>query len=74
MNKKSQCIKILSHIKQYGSIEPMTALNRYGVMRLASRINDLKEAGYNIVGELEHYTNSDGEKKTYKRYWIKEEG
>jgi hypothetical protein len=41
--KLTQCDKILRHIEDYGSITPMEALGHYGIMRLASRITDLKK-------------------------------
>lgn len=39
----SQTLKILKHLKSGKSITQMEALNLYGRMRLASRINDLRE-------------------------------
>jgi hypothetical protein len=39
----SQSLKILKHLKSGKSITQMEALNLYGCMRLASRINDLRE-------------------------------
>lgn len=43
---------ILSHLKRYGSIEPLTALDKYGCFRLAARITDLKDRGYKIATEM----------------------
>ena len=48
----SQCSAILSHLKKYGSIEPLTALKLYGSFRLAARINDLRMKGHNIDTEM----------------------
>lgn len=39
-------------------------LNLYGIMRLASRINDLKKMGYDIKTEMIHGDNG----KRYARY------
>ena len=47
----SQCSAILSHMKKYGSIEPLTALKLYGSFRLAARINDLRMKGHVIDTE-----------------------
>ena len=44
----SQTTVVLEHIKTYGSITPLEALTRYGIMRLAARIFDLEAEGYNI--------------------------
>ena len=47
----SQCSAILSHMKKYGSIESLTALNLYGSFRLAARINELRMKGHDIDTE-----------------------
>ena len=43
---------IVHHLKQYGSIPPLEALTRYGIMRLASRVNDLRNDGFPIVSDM----------------------
>lgn len=48
----SQEMQVLGHLKQYGSITPMTALQRYGCFRLAARIDRLKGKGHAIETEL----------------------
>jgi len=48
----SQTSAILSHMKRHGSIEPLTALDKYGCFRLAARINDLRYAGHQIDTEI----------------------
>jgi len=50
---------VLNHIETYGSITPLEALTRYGIMRLASRVNDLKNAGVNIKTTMKKH---DGRK------------
>lgn len=45
----SQKRVILQHLKRFGSIEPLTALQEYGCYRLSSRISDLRNDGYNII-------------------------
>ena len=47
----SQTDRILTHIKK-GPITPMVALERYGCMRLAARIADLKDRGHKISTEI----------------------
>lgn len=72
---KTQCDRILEHLIKYGSISSMEAITLYGIMRLASRISDLKKRGYLIVGEMETAKNRFGETVSYKRYrLIQEEG
>lgn len=56
----SQATKIIKHLERYGSITPMSALEKYGCMRLAPRIGELKDQGHKIVTEMV--------KKGQKRY------
>jgi hypothetical protein len=58
--KQTQNEKILAHLKKYGSITPLEAME-YGCMRLASRISDLKRRGYPILSERGKGKNADGE-------------
>ena len=44
----SQCNMIATYLKKGFSITSLEALNLFGCMRLASRICDLRERGYNI--------------------------
>jgi len=44
----NQTDAVLLHIKTIGPIDPMTALRQYGVMRLAARVQDLRDAGMRI--------------------------
>ena len=45
----SQYTDILSHMKRYGSIDPMTALSQYGCYRLAARIKEMRDRGNEII-------------------------
>lgn len=52
LNKKeseSQCRQIAEYLKKGYSITSLDALKLFGCMRLASRIWDLREQGYNII-------------------------
>lgn len=73
MAKMTQCERILRHLEDYGSIDPMTAIREYGCMRLASRIADLKDMGYEIVAERTKGTNRYGEQTSYCTYRLKKE-
>ena len=68
MAKLTQCDRILRHMKDYGSIDPMIAIRDYGCMRLASRIADLKGQGYDIVSERKKGKNRYGETTSYSTY------
>ena len=65
--------KILRHLEVYGSITPMEALQEYGIMRLASRVADLKKAGYPIVSNTVNGYNRFGEKVHYASYSLAKE-
>ena len=47
--KATQAQRVLEYIRETGSITQLEALQQLGVMRLASRITDLKRQGYAIV-------------------------
>jgi hypothetical protein len=61
---------ILKYIHDYGSITQLEALKEFGCMRLASRINDLKNQGYNIVSEKVSIKNRYGKKISFAKYSI----
>ena len=67
-HKPTQNERIISYIKQFGGITQYEALRDLGVMRLASRISDLKSLGYPIVGEMVVVKNRYGEESRIKRY------
>lgn len=71
--EKTQCEKILDFMKEHGSITPRQAYNYFGIMRLASRISDLKTAGYKIKSEPLKVKNRDGSYTHVAKYsFIKE--
>lgn len=59
--KQTQNEKILAHLQEYGSINPLEAKDLYRCMRLASRISDLKRQGYPILSERGKSKNRNGE-------------
>lgn len=67
MEKKTQCDYVLEYLEENGSITQLEALQELGIMRLASRISDLKRAGYNIHTELVTVTTRRG-KSSVARY------
>ena len=60
--------RILRHLTDYGSITQGEALTEYGVMRLASRVNDLRREGHPIITERVEGRNRYGEKCHWARY------
>ena len=71
--KITQCDRILRHMKDYGSITSLEAVTEYGIMRLASRINDLRAQGIAIVSEVKTGKNRYGEDTHFAVYKLKEE-
>lgn len=64
----TQTEKILEHMQKWGSITALEAMNCYGIMRLASRIHDIKDAGYMVTSTTEEVINRYGEKVRCARY------
>lgn len=71
--KATQCERILRHLRDYGSITSLEAITEYGILRLASRINDLKGQGYNISASRGKGKNRDGEPTNFSVYHLVEE-
>ena len=59
---------VIDYIQKYGSISSREASIELGIDRLASRINDLRKGGVDIVREWEYGTNRRGEKCHWARY------
>lgn len=66
--KAKQCTRILLFIQDNGSINPMQAMNRLGVMRLAARISDMEKAGLRFEHKPVSDLNRFGEKVRYMEY------
>ena len=67
-HKPTQNQRIIDYIAEFGSITQLEALRDLGVMRLASRISDLRRLGYPIISTSESVRNRYGEKCRIKRY------
>ena len=73
-HKPTQNERIIDYINEFGSITQLDALKDLGVMRLASRISDLRRLGYPIISTIEPVKNRYGEKCHIKRYSLQERG
>ena len=67
MNNQGQ--RIVQFCKEFGSITAWQAMKELGVMRLASRIHELRSK-YNITDVWVDDINRYGDKIRYKRYVI----
>lgn len=66
--KATQAQRVLDYIEEFGGITQLDALKELGVMRLASRISDLKKQGYPIKSETISVKNRFEEDCYIKRY------
>jgi len=60
--------KIIRHFDDHKKINPMQALREYGIMRLASRISDLRRKGYKFTKVMKKHVNKYGEVTHYAEY------
>lgn len=67
-SKPNQNERIIKYMQEFGSITQLEALTDLGVMRLASRISDLRTKGFSIRSTQETVSNRYGEKCRIKRY------
>lgn len=68
----TQCEMVLQHMEEHGTITSWEAMQEYGIMRLASRITDIKKAGIPIKREMVSQKNRYGDTVTFARYSIAE--
>ena len=64
--------RIIRHLRDYGSITPLEAMQEYGIMRLASRVCELKRQGVAIRVINESGRNRYGERTSYARYILED--
>lgn len=63
----TQCELVLNYIEEHGSITARQAY-KLGIMRLASRISDLKRAGFDIKSDTVKVKCRDGSVSYVSRY------
>ena len=67
----TQSQRILDYMYEHGGITQFEALQELGVMRLASRISELKRDGHVIASKMVKVKNRYGETCRVKRYSFK---
>lgn len=72
MSKTTQCQRVIDYMAQHGGITQMQAMNELGVMRLASRISDIRKSGVSIIAETHSVKNRYGETCRIKCYRLEE--
>ena len=68
MAKLKQTERVLRHLRDFGSLTALEAMSDYGIMHLASRIDELRKDGWPIQTVPVQGKNRYGEKTTYARY------
>ena len=68
----TQCEKILRHLQVNGTITAGESLTEYGIMRLASRISDLKKSGVQIKKKMVKAKNRFDEPVAFAEYSLEE--
>lgn len=71
--RPTQVQRIHKYMNDFGSITQFEAMRDLGVMRLASRISEMRKDGFDIVCSMETTRNRYGEKCHIKRYSLKKE-
>lgn len=66
----SQNAKIIQHMKR-GSITPLVALRLYGCMRLAARIDEIRDMGHDVISVWVTVRNASGKRVKVKSYSIR---
>ena len=51
MTDMTQTEKVIAHLETRGSLNPLQAMDYYGIMRLAARIGELRRDGQRIASE-----------------------
>lgn len=69
----TQSQRLLAYLKLHGSITQLEALSDLGIMRLASRVADLKKQGHKIDGSMATVRNRYGESCRVKKYRLGDE-
>lgn len=65
--------KVIRHMRDFGSITALDAMTEYGIMRLASRISDIKQLGYSVEKTTVTGRNRYGEPTHYASYSLRRE-
>ena len=72
MKTLTQKDRIIRHLNDKGSITALEAMKEYGIMRLTSRICELKDEGYNIRSEFVSAKNRYNAPVSFSKYSLVE--
>lgn len=66
--RPTQCERVYRYMQDFGGITQLEALSDLGIMRLASRVSEMRKRGIAIKDEQVLVKNRYGEKCYIKRY------
>lgn len=69
MNTKSQCARILKHLKRK-SLTRAQAMNELGIANCTARIAELRQEGHNIADKWVTQRNRFGDVTKFKAYFL----
>lgn len=72
ITNNTQNKRVLEYMQEYGWITQFDALKELGIMRLASRISDLREMGVEVEKDWHEIVNRYGEVVRVRKYRLKE--
>lgn len=61
---------ILEYLAKNGYITAKEAMNKLGIGRLASRVNELRQGGYNIITSWQKEIKPNGKHSRYAAYYM----
>lgn len=70
--RPTQCKRLIQYLKEYKSITQLDALRELGIMRLASRMTELKKNGIPFKKEMVTVKNRYGEPVSFAKYTMGE--
>lgn len=70
--KNNKTEKVLEHLKEYGCITSLEAIELYGATRLSAIIFNLRKRGYKIETIDLPFVDRFGTKSTYGKYVLNE--
>jgi hypothetical protein len=70
MKTLTQKDRIIRHLKEKESITSLEAMQEYGIMRLTSRVCELKDQGYKIRSEFISSKNRYNEPVSFSKYTL----
>lgn len=73
MKPNNQTEALLEHLKKYGNITSIGAIQMYGITRLSAKIYTLRALGYQIYTEREKSKNRYGNIVSFARYYLVKE-